>query len=853
MYKVSQTRLRQDLIVTFTTNKETESKTHLIKDPISGETFEFGEEEYFLCQSINGISTTSQIIAAFKSRFDLSITENDFNQFAEQITSYGLLEPCDTPVFSSSSSLVSFQETEDFGQPDISKESVEKNQEEKVKQKPRPQKVENLKEFRWKLFNPDTFYTFVAKLLRPFGWFFKALIWLLIPGVPLALLIYFKEQYAIWQDIKTFSVPEAYFVKILVNMMSINIISRLIQGIVCTALGGTVKEFALQLRFGILPRFQNDRRGYRQLSRRGQLWTIASPLLARLFFFVIGTFIWYCTHGTGTSLPLMGLFFAQAGLFGFLILILPIWGEGYRFFVLLFKLPPQLLQRALQTFMFTIQGRSLPTTISSGQRWSLLLYALVIISFWFYLMTKVVFSTAKGLVLSYPDIFGRSTRFIFIGAIASMALYWTSRKWSKMTQKGKNPNPSPVVDREVNVPEKAHLHIAKKTRSKTNHLVKILLLVGLGIVLFLPYPYKPGGPIQLMPPAQAKIQAPISGKITKVFFEGGNGKLIKSGTVIATMESTDLNNSILTLQQQVNEQQAVLEKQQDKVNQLLNTPSKQEVEVAKKELEVAKQEVEVSKRQLEVAMTKAQFSARQAARFEGLYKQGAYSLQLLEEAQKQAETDRINTDAMRDIIARKQKDVEKSEADLQVVLSGAPPDEIEAARRDVKAARANLNRVQQQLKYANEQLKTTKLLMPIDGHLTTSYLGQKLGTYLKEGDTFALAENDRNFIGQISIPEDNIGEFAVGNQVEIKLLAYPDKPIWGKIVSIEPIATDEPSQPATQVVKVNVEIANSDSQRVLKTGMSGYAKVNGGTKPVIVAFTRPITRFIQVEVWSWLP
>jgi hypothetical protein len=52
-------------------------------------------------------------------------------------------------------------------------------------------------------------------------------------------------------------------------------------------------------------------------------------------------------------------------------------------------------------------------------------------------------------------------------------------------------------------------------------------------------------------------------------------------------------------------------------------------------------------------------------------------------------------------------------------------------------------------------------------------------------------------------------------------------------------------------VRVLVDISNT--QKNLKAGMSGYAKIEGRSMPVIAAFTRSIVRFVQIEVWSWLP
>jgi hypothetical protein len=83
--------LREDLIVTWTTDRQTSTKRYSIKDPVSQETFEFGEEEYFLCQSMDGIASVPEILAAFQERFQISISEADYQEFARQIASFGLL------------------------------------------------------------------------------------------------------------------------------------------------------------------------------------------------------------------------------------------------------------------------------------------------------------------------------------------------------------------------------------------------------------------------------------------------------------------------------------------------------------------------------------------------------------------------------------------------------------------------------------------------------------------------------------------------------------------------------------------------------------------------------------------
>ena len=68
------------------------------------------------------------------------------------------------------------------------------------------------------------------------------------------------------------------------------------------------------------------------------------------------------------------------------------------------------------------------------------------------------------------------------------------------------------------------------------------------------------------------------------------------------------------------------------------------------------------------------------------------------------------------------------------------------------------------------------------------------------------------------------------------------------MVDIAP-AVDDGEQ--GNVVIVTTVIDNPDG--VLKSGMTGFGKIDGGTKPVIVAFSRAIVRFFLIELWSWLP
>lgn len=899
MYIPLQNSFRQDLIITQTSNTEDSTKTYLIKDPLSEETFEFGEAEYFLCQSMNGTSTPTEIVANFKVNYGHVMTEEDFNNYSSQIFDFGLLESSKIPVSLAAS--IPSEKTQELANSSSHSQIIKEEQKAESQSKQSQKKDDNNLEFEnkplskktkkgpaylWILPNPAPKFASAAAFVNPFNLVFFLSAWALIPGLPIALFTFFNNQSIFWQDLASSVEPLPYLATYLFNITFASLTAKVAQGMVFAHYGGRVKKFGLVLAAGFFPRFYLDREGMWKLTRQQQLWTFATPLLDRLVYFVIAVLIWYWTRGTGTNLRTLALLLAHASFLDFLLDGCPFWPvDGYVFMVAYFRLSPNFMGRAYQVWEMIWHRRPLPQSMSFREKIILLIYAPITILFWLSAVFMIALSIGRGLTENFSGIFGRATAGILIGIFLIAA----SRQPLAFFRKGltqKKPSPPPVETSILTRQSRGRLKLLKFSKKR---LIQLSILIIFLMILLLPYPYRPGGQIQLLPPTQQAIQAQVDGQIIKVFYQGGDGQWLKAGTQVATMESIDIENNVLTQQEQIKNQQAIVEKQQSNLNKLLATPRKEDVDVARQQVEVAKQDVEaarqqievrqqdveVTKKSLETVISKADFSSREASRFEELYKGGVVSRQIFEDKQRQSETERINVEQSRQQVTAKEKEVESSrrelstkqqtveqrQANLKLVLSGPYPDDIQVARKELEAAKAGLNRQQQQLKYNREQLRRTQLTMPIDGRLVTAYLDQKVGSYLKQGQTFAVAEDDRSIRAEVRIAEYNVGEFVLGATVEIKLLAYPNRPFFGKVVSIEPAASaadasnttiKEPTNKITdRFVKVIVDIPNREE--ILKSSMTGYAKIKGSTKPLVVAFTRPIVRFIEVEIWSWLP
>lgn len=332
---------------------------------------------------------------------------------------------------------------------------------------------------------------------------------------------------------------------------------------------------------------------------------------------------------------------------------------------------------------------------------------------------------------------------------------------------------------------------------------KILLIVFL-IVLFLPYPYETGGVLLVLPNKQHEIYAETPGVIKNVLHK--DGEFLDVGTVVATMSSYEQEKNLLTTQASILEHEAKLE-------QLRSTPTQEDINLAESRLKTAR--------------TQYKYTSESAKRLEALYKDGNVSLDDYQDEQKQMMVDRAQ--------------VSEAQANLDKVIAGPHPKEIEASEFE-------LRRLKEKLKYDEEEIVRTNLVMPMDGRIVTENLDHMIGQYLDEGDPFATVENDEYVRILIKVPESDIADIALGADARFKVWAYGDTLFYGQVSEIAPVALEETYG---KVITVTVVIPNEN--QLLKSGMTGFGKVDGGVKLVVVAFTRMLVRFFTIEMWSWIP
>lgn len=822
-------RLRPDLIVTSTRDAESRATIYYAKVPSTDEIFQFGEEEKFICECLKEPTTVEAVQRRFEGCFGLTLTVRHLMSFVGELRAMQLVLPLNDPLYDPFSgsfggaSGAANSEFEMFGGQYRAGATTDQPPPRRPGREA-PSTAKAKKVFAVRLFNPE-------RLLRGLAWLFRPLrfvVWTLIPGVFLACLILFHNLGPFGQDLVTAkhaltSIPTFFFSLVVVNLSTL-----VAQGAVASGFGAPIKELGIRLVLGFYPRFYIDKSSIRTLSRRGKLWCYAAPLLARIALFAAGTFIWISYRSTGTWWPDLALISSQLGLFVFLLTAIPFApNDGYLWLSEFFG-QPAFMMNAWQLLGMKLSGRPTPTTLSGPEKWAFFLFVAGIAIFAGLLFVPFALYTSTFLERQY----GGTGVVIFL-VFFSLFILWLLVAWRSL--KGLRARVARSVAQSGGVPapvkrERGHVlpfgtrpPLAQRGTSTVGtlrtvptfeprrttpriapKLIWLVVFACFAVVAFLPYPYEAGGNFEILPTTRVEVHSRTDGEILKIFVREGDR--VEAGQVLATLSAWDEERDLAVTR-------AELDKSLAKLRRLKDGAKPEEIELAEK--------------QVASARSRLTFSQLSAQRADILVGKGYISQQKSEAATSEYEKDKA--------------DLAVAEANLRLVGSGAMESEVAALEAEVRAYR-------RELEFRQAEIERSRILAPVAGRIVTKNLSFNLGKYLPVGALFAEIEDIRLAQVAVDVPESDIGEVQVGNKVRVKAWGASEEARIGRVVGIAPVA--EPRE-FGEVVRVTTEVPNADG--FLKSGMTGYAKIEGSEMPVWEAFTRMFVRFFRVEFWSWIP
>ncbi len=142
-------------------------------------------------------------------------------------------------------------------------------------------------------------------------------------------------------------------------------------------------------------------------------------------------------------------------------------------------------------------------------------------------------------------------------------------------------------------------------------------------------------------------------------------------------------------------------------------------------------------------------------------------------------------------------------------------------------ARLEMDRLEVQMKLLRQRIADLEIRSPVSGVVTTGELDKAEGAPLETGQTlFEIAPLDRMVI-EIDVPGEDIAYTRQGQQVALRLDAYPGR-VWTAEVSRIHPRSEMRDQKNVFVAEMDIE--NPDGQ--LRPGMAGRAKVTGPWMPL---------------------
>lgn len=763
-----------------------------LEDPETGKRYEFNQQEFFLLNAIRDPYHAVVLLAKFNAQFSGNMDLDQLKAFLSRLEGWGLIEEQEEFVV---------VEARDAG---VNTKHSTVSELDEATSPDRLDRAESKENY------PGIFHLFCPERLMRYLVYWFGFTRYLVKLLPVLVLV---AATGLLFNLQDFSTDHAFsridfnlFKHLIFTMFTINLGNVLLKGCIASYFGVSIPVFGVKMAFGLIPRFILPLKIAPDSPKEVKLWLSSTSILIRGVLFCGGIFIWLITRGSGNELPLYAISLAFVALFSNLFVSNPFMeSDGYRLLTIYFD-KPDLRERAYRALKFSTSKQ--PEVIAQYVDTSnyLKVYALACVAFIVLVLAIVFWIVANWLENNYR---GLGVAVFLLLVIYLFRRYRASKSAKK---KGRHGKAQGVIERDVNMVEmresgsKVKRSPVSSLRKKMAEygLVRLTVILIIGVCMFLPYPYESGGEAVISPYVFQKLYPENPGVIEHVYFDGG--EFLERGTVIAEMTNHRQRRDVEVTQQEIL-------KSKEELELLLSTPSPEEIKVVKEKLKTAQ--------------LRLKFSIAEEARIAGLVDEGFIS-----------ETEHQRAVEDRQVSAQ---EVQEQEAALAALKAQVNPNAIDALKLDIELDQRNLE-------YYQELLERTQLRMPFDGKIVTRNLRNLENTYLDEGDLFAEVEDSNRVKVEIMIPEADAAEIALGNRVRLKLEAFPDSPIVGEVTTISP-ATEDSQFGAVLTVTSVID----NESLLLKSGMTGHAKVEAREMFVIEAFTRSLLRFVQVEMWSWLP
>jgi len=316
---------------------------------------------------------------------------------------------------------------------------------------------------------------------------------------------------------------------------------------------------------------------------------------------------------------------------------------------------------------------------------------------------------------------------------------------------------------------------------------------------------KVSGDFTILPARNADVRAEVEGIIEDVRVEEGDR--VGKGDLIARLSARDYRAEIRKVSAQIEESQA-------KLRMLRQGPRAEELSLARTGLEKAQERLRYGRGKREM--------------LNALFEQNLVSRKELGEAEEE--------------VAVRQKELEEADGRLRMLMAGSRPEEIESV--EAESRRWDVSK-----RYLEGQLQRLSVFSPISGVITTPKLKERVGEHVNKGDVIAKVHELSTVTAEIAVSEKEISDVHMGQEVQLRARSFPQQTFHGTVTSIAPTASRVEGAVPGKTIVVTTQLDNPSL--LLKSEMTGTAKIHCGRTRLLSLLTRRLSRTLRVEFWSW--
>ncbi|MCR4434650.1 MAG: efflux RND transporter periplasmic adaptor subunit [Clostridiales bacterium] len=310
---------------------------------------------------------------------------------------------------------------------------------------------------------------------------------------------------------------------------------------------------------------------------------------------------------------------------------------------------------------------------------------------------------------------------------------------------------------------------------------------------------------------QIDVNSEVSGKVIKLEKEEGN--LINKNETIAVVDSSMQELA-------VKQQEAVVSLKQAKLDELKAGTRPEQIEQAQAAVEAAKTGLNTAKTGVDTAQISYNYWQDKYNKTKSLLDSSAVSENDLADAKYKLDTAQQQLITAEKQYNSAQSQLKSAQAQLDLLRNGSTYQTIKAAEADLE-----------QSKEALEQAKLVLSKYNIKSPITGTYLSKNinLGDIVSVGSSVATVADLNNLWLRVYIPQRNLHQVKLNQEVNLTVSSMPGKTIKGKIIYIADEAEFTPKNTETTEAKENtvfkLKIKIMDHIDTLKPGMPMEARI----------------------------